>query len=62
MIEFEEKEQKNLGFLENNENEGMNDKAVKLHEQATKIRTIEEIELGPFRARTWYYSPYPEEC
>lgn len=30
------------------------------HKEVTKIRYIEEITLGDFRIRTWYFSPYPE--
>jgi len=30
------------------------------HEQATKFKTIDQIEMGKHRCETWYYSPYPE--
>eukprot|EP00960_Hanusia_phi_P065718 766195-Hanusia_phi.AAC.5 len=30
-------------------------------EQATKVKNIQEIEMGVYEMDTWYYSPYPEE-
>ena len=45
----------------NDENEGMDKAGIKNHEEATKIRTIEEIIMGNFRCCTWYFSPFPEE-
>ena len=45
----------------NDENEGMDQAGIKNHEEATKIRTIEEIIMGNFRCCTWYFSPFPEE-
>jgi GNAT superfamily N-acetyltransferase len=30
------------------------------HEEATKFKTIDQIEMGKYRCETWYYSPYPE--
>ena len=29
------------------------------HEQATKFKTIDTIQLGKHKCETWYYSPYP---
>lgn len=31
-----------------------------MHRQATKIKTIEEVEIGKNRLDAWYYSPFPE--
>ena len=47
--------------FQNDENEGMDKAGVKAHEEATKIRTIEEIVMGKYRCCTWYFSPFPEE-
>ena len=33
----------------------------KEHEETTKVKNIETIELGKFEIDTWYFSPYPEE-
>ena len=30
-----------------------------IHKEVTKIRHIEEITIGQYRIRTWYFSPYP---
>ena len=48
-------------IFRNDENEGMDKAGVKAHEEATKIRTIEEIIMGNYRCCTWYFSPFPEE-
>ena len=45
----------------NDENVGMDEAGIKAHEEATKIRTIEEIIMGKYRCCTWYFSPFPEE-
>lgn len=44
---------------ENSEHEGMNAAALIAHQEVTKVKTIDRIELGKFRCGTWYYSPYP---
>ncbi|KAK2079808.1 nucleoside triphosphate pyrophosphohydrolase ham1 [Prototheca wickerhamii] len=31
------------------------------HEEFTKVKNIEEIELGQFEMETWYFSPFPPE-
>ena len=31
------------------------------HEEITKVKNLETIEIGRFQVDTWYYSPYPEE-
>ncbi|KAK5582490.1 hypothetical protein RB653_004075 [Dictyostelium firmibasis] len=33
----------------------------KEHEEITKVKNINVIELGKFEIDTWYFSPYPEE-
>ena len=45
----------------NDENEGMDEAGVLAHEEATKVRTIDEIVMGNYRCCTWYFSPFPEE-
>ena len=32
---------------------------MRAHEEATKIKTISEIQIGIYKCDTWYYSPYP---
>ena len=33
----------------------------KEHEEITKVKNIQCIELGRYEVDTWYYSPYPDE-
>ncbi len=33
----------------------------RLHEEKTKVKNIQLVELGRWEMDTWYYSPYPEE-
>jgi len=35
--------------------------AEKEHEEITKVKNINTIELGKYEVDTWYFSPYPEE-
>mmetsp|Transcript_19229 Transcript_19229/g.18908 ORF Transcript_19229/g.18908 Transcript_19229/m.18908 type:complete len:113 (-) Transcript_19229:821-1159(-) len=57
----EEEKNEGAGFLENDEDAGMDEKQVTMHEQATKIKTIEWVQIGKFKCETWYFSPYPEQ-
>jgi hypothetical protein len=34
---------------------------IREHEEFTKVKNIERIELGRFEMETWYFSPFPEE-
>ena len=47
-------------LFENNEHEGLDEKNLQAHEEATKVKTIDEIEMGKYRCEAWYFSPYPE--
>mmetsp|Transcript_406 Transcript_406/g.1544 ORF Transcript_406/g.1544 Transcript_406/m.1544 type:complete len:417 (-) Transcript_406:878-2128(-) len=33
----------------------------KEHEELTKVKNIQEIQIGQYAMNTWYYSPFPEE-
>ena len=35
--------------------------ALKEHEEFTKVKNVEIIELGKYEMETWYFSPLPEE-
>ena len=52
---------KEKAIIYNNENEGLVNAQIKAHEEATKVRTIDEIVLGNNSCSTWYFSPFPEE-
>jgi hypothetical protein len=58
--EQREKEKKDSNIFEGNEHEGMDENSLKCHEEATKVKTIDEIVMGRFKCETWYFSPYPE--
>lgn len=38
----------------------MDANGLRMHEQATKFKTIAQIQMGKYRCPTWYYSPYPQ--
>ena len=58
-IEAREKEEPTPKVFENDEHAGLDTTALKAHENATKFKTIEQIEMGDYSCETWYYSPYP---
>ena len=58
--ELKEKERLKDNPFDNDEHEGLDKTCLQNHEEATKIKTIDEIEMGKFRCDTWYFSPYPE--
>lgn len=33
----------------------------KEHEERTKVKNIDMVQIGAYQLDTWYYSPYPEE-
>eukprot|EP01082_Thalassiosira_pseudonana_P008569 g7438.t1 g7438 contig24:623316-625776(-) len=43
------------------EHEGMDDAALKEHEEVTKVKNVATLELGPYQMDTWYFSPLPKE-
>ncbi|KAL4459980.1 hypothetical protein ABPG74_003506 [Tetrahymena malaccensis] len=45
---------------ENDEHEGMDEASLQAHMIATKVKTIERIQIGKHSCETWYYSPYPK--
>jgi hypothetical protein len=43
------------------EHEGMDEAALKEHEEVTKIKNVNTLELGKYQMDTWYFSPLPKE-
>jgi hypothetical protein len=43
------------------EHEGMDEAALKEHEEVTKVKNVAMIELGKYQMDTWYFSPLPKE-
>lgn len=54
------KDEKREDEVENAEHEGLNEQMLIEHELITKLKTIDNIEIGKHHTPTWYYSPYPE--
>lgn len=46
--------------LQHDDHQGFNERAIALHEEATKFKTIDFIEIGKHRCETWYFSPFPD--
>lgn len=47
--------------LEHDEHEGMDEAALREHEEITKIKNICNVLIGKSKIECWYYSPYPKE-
>lgn len=47
--------------LEHDEHEGMDEAALKEHEEVTKIKNIRNVLFGKHKIECWYFSPYPKE-
>mmetsp|Transcript_27792 Transcript_27792/g.35934 ORF Transcript_27792/g.35934 Transcript_27792/m.35934 type:complete len:335 (+) Transcript_27792:151-1155(+) len=47
--------------MEHDEHEGMDEASLKEHEDVTKIKNIQSIELGRHIIECWYFSPFPKE-
>ena len=43
------------------EHEGLDEAALREHEEITKIKNVSFIELGRHQMETWYFSPIPKE-
>lgn len=46
--------------FENDDHEGLDKNCLIQHEEATKVKTITEIQFGKHSCEIWYFSPYPE--
>ncbi|GAB5355619.1 hypothetical protein AAMO2058_000221100 [Amorphochlora amoebiformis] len=43
------------------DNHGFDEQQLKNHEEATKVRNVDQIQIGPHVMDTWYFSPFPIE-
>lgn len=43
------------------EHEGMDEAALKEHEEVTKVKNVARLEFGQYQMDTWYFSPLPKE-
>ena len=56
------REEKELNdFLYNDVHLGLNEKQIHDFEEATKVKSVEFIEMGFHRVESWYFSPFPKE-
>jgi histone acetyltransferase MYST1 len=51
-----------VDFVEpDHEADGMTEEAIRDHEEVTKVKNVNYIEIGKYRMETWYFSPLPKE-
>ncbi|KAG7360777.1 acyl-CoA N-acyltransferase [Nitzschia inconspicua] len=50
-----------IAAQELDEHEGLDDAALREHEEVTKVKNVSFVELGPYQMETWYFSPLPKE-
>lgn len=46
-------------YFENDEHRGMDQKMIREHEDATKVKVITKLDIGNYEQDVWYYSPMP---
>ena len=56
----EESNEEKKRIFENDEHQGMDERTMQAHINATKVKNISRIVFGDNITPTWYYSPYPE--
>lgn len=50
-----------IAELEHDEHEGLDEAQLKEHEQITKVKNIQRVQLGKYCMECWYFSPFPKE-
>ena len=40
---------------------GMDDASIREHEEVTKVKNIQSIQIGRYVIDSWYFSPFPKE-
>lgn len=50
-----------IAAQELDEHEGLDDAALREHEEVTKVKNVAFVEFGPYQMETWYFSPLPKE-
>ena len=43
------------------EHEGLDEASLREHEEVTKVKNVNYLELGEYQMETWYFSPLPKE-
>jgi histone acetyltransferase MYST1 len=50
-----------VGDMAHDEHEGIDEASLREHEEVTKIKNVQTIELGLYIMECWYFSPFPKE-
>lgn len=50
-----------LNATEIDEHEGLDEQSLREHEEVTKVKNVNFLELGAYQMETWYYSPLPKD-
>ena len=51
----------NPNYVEYGENAGMDEASIREHEEVTKVKNVNKLELGRHMIDTWYFSPIPKD-
>jgi hypothetical protein len=43
------------------DHEGISESSLREHEEVTKVKNVNILELGRHAMNTWYFSPFPKE-
>ncbi|CAM9571666.1 unnamed protein product [Ascophyllum nodosum] len=46
---------------DHDEHHGLDEASLKEHEEVTKVKNVNGVELGRYRMECWYFSPFPKE-
>ena len=50
-----------MSVVEYGENAGMDEASIREHEEVTKVKNVNKLELGRHMIDTWYFSPIPKD-
>lgn len=59
-LKEKQKNDKEKNIFINDDHAGLDKNSLITHEEATKVKTILELEMGKYKSECWYFSPYPE--
>ena len=50
-----------IAELDHDEHEGLDEASLLEHEEVTKVKNIQNVQLGKYLMECWYFSPFPKE-
>lgn len=50
-----------IAELDHDEHEGLDEASLLEHEEVTKVKNIQSVQLGKYIMECWYFSPFPKE-